>query len=340
MMTERAPYRPFLLLLWILLLLAGCEKQTIIHGEISPLREITSDQLQNIDSVVLGAGQLYVSDIQSVKVFDLQTGTIISIGEAGTGDGQFTNEVIGLAINSHDELYAVDQDRPRILVFDRVGTFLREFGVQGRLPGQFMTPQGIVIDDFDLVYISDKSRNDVQVFSRGGEFLYGIGQGGSQQTGLNEPESMAIRDNRLYVADEENRRVQMYTLRGEHLGSLPHSGVFGLEGKLGASLDDIPHDTNVEHAFRRQLSGDLEGLAFDDRGLLYVLDEDDGRILVFQAEVLIGVLSSTEPILSGDGMAFDPELNHLYVVDQGNTRVQVFDVESIHRLLKLAPSHR
>jgi DNA-binding beta-propeller fold protein YncE len=317
-------------------MISGCSRELIVHEEISPVHMITDQSFENLDSVVLdSSGRIYVSDIYSVKVFSSQGKKISQIGKQGTAEGEFINEVIGLAINSKKELYVVDQDQNRVQVFDLEGNFLRCFGKKGTADGQFLEPQVITIDSLDLVYISDKLRNNVQVFSRGGEYLYQIGKSGAPGADFNEPESMAINRDRLYVADEENRRVQIFDLRGKHLGHLPHSGVFELDPKLEASMDDVPYHTDVENKFHRFLEGDIEGVAFDGLGLLYILNEDEGEIIVFEKEKMIGVFTSSQPILSGDGLAFDINFQYLYVVDQGNSRIQVFDVKTIHELLKL-----
>lgn len=319
-----------------LLMTTGCNKERITRAVIAPVQMITHQSLENIDSIVVdNSGNIYVSDIYSVKVFNPAGELISEIGSQGTGEGQFVNEVIGLAINSRSELYVVDQDQTRIQVFDLQGNFLRFFGEKGDSEGQFLEPQGITIDPLDLVYVSDEQRNNVQVFSRGGEYLYQIGKSGVHGADLNEPESMTIRKGRLYVADEENQRVQIFDLRGKHLGHLPHSGVFQLDPQLESSLDDVVHHTDVEKKFHRFLDGDIEGVAFDDRGLLYILNEDAGEIIVFEKEKMVGIFTSEQPISSGDGIAFDREFHHLYVVDQGNTRVQVFAVKTIHGALKL-----
>ncbi len=325
-------------MLWVgaLLVLGGCTKDRIIHGQLSPIQMITSSEFQNIDSIVVDEnGNIYVSDIQSVSIFSTD-GTLISkIGQQGSDDGEFTNEVIGLSINSQNELYVVDQDGFRVQAFDLNGNFLRTFGEKGQGEGQFLEPQGITIDALNLVYISDKLRNDVQVFSRGGEFLYQFGKSGVKGSGLNEPESMAIAGNLLYVADEENQRVQIYDLRGRHQGHLPHSGIFAMDKKLEASLDDVVHHPDVDKKFHRFLDGDIEGVAFDGSGLLYILNEDAGEIIVFHEEIMVGIFTSDQPIQSGDGLAFDSNSQHLYVVDQGNSRVQVFEVQAIYQLLGL-----
>ncbi len=319
-----------------LVVLYGCTKERIVRGEISPIQIVSNGNFQNIDSVVVdAAGRILVSDLNRVLVFNTEGSLVAEIGKQGTGEGEFANEVIGMAINSQDELYVVDQDGSRVLVFTLEGKFLRCFGGKGDEAGLFSEPQGITIDRLDLVYVTDKQRNDVQVFSRGGEFLYQIGKSGFPGTGLNEPESLAIHQDRLYVADEENQRIQIFDLRGRHLGHLPHSGVFALSPQFEASLDDVPHHTDVENKFHRFLDGDIEGIAFDGGGLLYVLNEDAGEIIVFHQEKMVGKFTSAKPILSGDGLAFDRIFQHLYVVDQGNARIQVFDVGAIHDLLGL-----
>ncbi len=318
------------------LLLPGCQRERVIRAEISPVKTITHESFQNIDSVVLDeAGRVYVSDLNRVKVFDSDGVFITDIGTPGNGDGQFINEVIGLAINSQQELYVVDQDGSRVQVFDLEGKFQRQFGQHGSNDGQFLEPQGITIDKLDLVYVSDKLRNDIQVFSRKGEFLYLFGKSGTPGSDLNEPESMAIDKGKLYVADEENQRIQIYDLRGRHLGHLPHSGVFNLDSKIEASLDDVIHQADVENKFNRHLDGDIEGVAFDGRGILFILNEDQGEIMVFKQEKMVGILTSVNPIISGDGLAFDHRYQHLYVVDQGNARIQVFDARAIGDLLGL-----
>lgn len=324
------------LILIALLAFTGCTREKITWAEIAPARIITHEHFEDIDSIVIDKGnRVYVSDVQSIKVFDPEGELLTEIGKPGTGDGGFTGEVIGLAINSHDELYVVDRAQPRIEVFTLEGTYLRGFGRKGMGEGEFLDPQGILIDQLDLVYVSDKVRNDIQVFSRYGDFLYRIGKSGNGYSELNEPESMAINDDRLYVADEGNSRVQIFSLRGKHLGNLPHSGAFATARKIETGMDDIPHNTDVDKYYKRCFEGDLEGIAFDNRGLFYVLDEDAGAVLVFHDEIQVGCFTSTTPIISGDGLSFGPDFQRVFVVDQGNSRILVFEMTDVLQALGL-----
>jgi len=317
-------------------MLSACTEDRLKRAEVAPVQTISDARLVNIDSIVLDKmNRIFVSDIHSVKVFSADGSLLNVIGEQGAGDGQFVNEVIGLAINSNEELYAVDQDQSRIQVFDLEGNHLRSFGQKGEGDGQFLVPQGIAVDSKDLVYVTDMGRSDLQVFSRNGEFLYQIARAGDGAAELKEPESMAIRDEQLFVADEGHFRIQIFGMRGEHQGHLPRSGAFALGKEMESDLDDMPSYSEVDKRYERFYDSDIEGIAFDDRGVLYALNEDAGEVMVMRDQAQIGVFTSTIPITSGDGMAFDADFERLYIVDQSNATIQVFDTAEIYRLLGL-----
>jgi len=230
--------------------IAACAVDVDKSVMISPISVITHPQILNIDSVVLDdQGRVYVSDMYSIKVFS-DTGSLLHvIGEKGAEDGQFADEVLGLAINSRDQLLALDMGNHRVQVFDLEGGFIRAYGQQGAGKGEFLDPQGIIVDQYDLAYITDRQRNDVQVFSPTGEYLYSIGAP-SGRGSLKEPESMAIRNERLYVADEGNGRIQVYAMRGKYLESIPHSGTL-VTSKFEADLDDVLPPTEVDKLYSR-----------------------------------------------------------------------------------------
>ncbi len=319
-------------LLAISVVISACDPGANKAVEINPVSVITHSELLNIDSVTLdSSGRLYVSDMYTVKVFSDAGRLLHVIGGEGTGDGQFSDEAVGLVINSRGHLLVVDAGNCRVQVFDLQGNFIRSYAKQGTGKGEFLDPQGIVVDQHDLAYVTDRKRNDVQVFSPQGEYLYSIGAV-SGKGSLNEPESMVIRNERLHVADEGNGRIQVYDLRGNYLKSLPRSGTL-VTPKFEADLDDVLPPTEEDVLYSRYLDGDIEGIVFDDEGTLYLLDEDAGRVILLRGEEQVGEFFSKLPIASGDGMAVDGSFENLYIVDQGNSRVQAFELEEIQEKL-------
>ena len=313
--------------------IAACTADVDQVVVISPDRVITHSELANIDSITLDdQGRVYVSDMYSIKVFS-DAGTLLHvIGEKGAEEGQFADEVLGLAINSHNQLLAVDKGNHRVQLFDLEGSFIRSFGSPGAGAGEFQNPQGITVDQYDLAFVTDRQRNDIQVFSPLGEYLYSIGASPKQRASLKEPESMVIRNERLHVADEGNGRVQVYAMRGDYLESIPRSGTL-VRSKFASDLDDVLPPTDEDILYNRSFEGDIEGIVFDNEGILYLLDEDAGRIVLVQGERQHGAFISELAIASGDGMAVDKAYEYLYVVDQGNSRIQIFGLKNIREQL-------
>ncbi len=337
------------LLTCLLVLVSSCARSP---GKAAPIQPILifgeqgdgPGQFRNCDSVAVdGQGQLYVSDIQRVQVFSLEGVYLRSIGEPGTGDGQFHHEVIGVAITPDQELVAADLNGYRYQVFDRSGTFRRSFGRKGDGNGEFLEPEGVAVDDAGRIYTADNTRGDIQVWSREGEYLSTIGRPGDGPGELDEPESIAILEQKIYVADEGNGRIQVFDSEGRFLDELGHLPRTLLPPKLLPDDDQVsdPVHRGVAEMYDRYLENDLEGLAFDPRGRLYALNEDEGRIDIFASDgKRLGAFRSAAEggLRSGDGMAFDPSGERLFVCDQGNDRIQVFALRDIERLaLGLSP---
>lgn len=313
----------------------GCSPNSSQTEVVEPVAVIASEEnpFINVDSIIVHDERIYVSDINTVKIFNIDGSYLKTIGEAGSADGQFAGEVIGLAINHNNELLAVDMENYRVQVFDLEGKFIRTFGSQGDKPGQFLMPQGITVDQYGLIFVTDKERSDIQVFSPSGEFLYQISQKGSGKADLLEPESMIIKDERLYVADEGNYRIQVFDLRGNYIKHLPEVGVL-ISPQQEASMDDMIYNTAIYKRYDRTLEGDVEGIAFDQNHRLFFVDEDNGILGVIDRGAIIASFKSNIPLMSADGIAFSSDFNYLYVCDQGNNQIQVFDISTIASINK------
>jgi hypothetical protein len=92
-------------------------------------------------------------------------------GPLESGDGQFFLNLLGgagIATDSQDHVYVVDQGNNRVQVFDRHGTFLRKWG--SKCPSRFgpcdgfSGPRGMAIDGHDFVYVYDGGLNSGDPF--------------------------------------------------------------------------------------------------------------------------------------------------------------------------------
>lgn len=161
-------------------------------------------------------GRLYVvsSRTHRVEVFSLSGKHLFGFGSRGPEPGMF-NYPMGIAMDNMGDLYVVDSANFRVQVFNGEGVFIREFGRLGAEPGTFSRPKGVATDFMGNVYVTDAAFNNFQIFDPMGRLLLFIGASGTTGPGeFSLPAGIAIdrQFNRIYVADQLNRRVQVFEI--------------------------------------------------------------------------------------------------------------------------------
>jgi len=152
----------------------------------------------------------------------------------------------------------------RIVVFDRNGNYLRQWGSAGSEPGQFVEtggghPHCVVLGTDSLVYTCDRGQNRVQVFDREGMFV--------RMIAINPPNFM----NATLRADdiELSRDPEQRFLFVVDLGS---NRVWILERATGTILDSIGDSGHMAGEFTFPHT-----IATDSQGNLYVAETVGGR---------------------------------------------------------------
>lgn len=97
-----------------------------------------------------------------INLFNNNGQFIRNIGKPGGGKGEFS-QLVGVAIDSHYNIYGLDRNRHLVLIFSEKGEFIGEFGGQGTGKGWFLYPGDIYIDSKDTIYIADTLNNRIQV---------------------------------------------------------------------------------------------------------------------------------------------------------------------------------
>ncbi len=162
----------------------------------------------------LDGRRLYVAETlrHRISVFDENGRPLFTFGQRGTGNGEF-NYPTHLYL-ADGRLYVNDTMNFRVQVFDLEGTFLSAFGKHGDGSGDFAQPKGVGIDSEDHVYVADAVFDRVQIFDRSGKFLLAFGEHGTGAGGFWMPAGLTIANDRIYVADSYNRRVQVFEFVG------------------------------------------------------------------------------------------------------------------------------
>ena len=267
----------------------------------------------------------------------------------------------GVAITPASYVLVADQGNNRVVVFDLYGHYLSQFGTAGSGPGQFNKPIGLAVDSTSgHILVAELGNNRVQIFDSGRHYLGQFGGPGSGpgQFGSFGPIGLAAdpTTHRIVVGDYGNSRVQVFNSSG---GFLFQFGTFGngpgqFNSPLGIGIDPATSDIVVTDSggrvqifdsggnylsqFGSSGSGNGQfiasaGVAFDPtNGNLIVGDVQGSRVQIFDnAGDYIGQFGS---VGSGNGqflsfpgpggIAVDPTSGKIFVVDEGNNRVQIF----------------
>ena len=113
----------------------------------------------------------------------------------------------------------------RIQKFTPDGTFVKQWGGHGTLPGEFVRPQNLIIDEEDRIWVADACNHRIQVFDTDGKLLFYWGKQGRAPGELSYPYDLDFdADGNLYIVEFGNNRVQKFTRSGESLGCWGRAG--------------------------------------------------------------------------------------------------------------------
>ncbi len=310
-----------LLLLGLLLILpAGCEKKNakgkVSKGKVAPAELIAPQSIiggygmepgqfnEPRDIDVDSKGNLYIADFRNycVQVLDPNGKPIRKFGTKGARQGQF-NDLCGIAVADDGKIFVADTWNHRIQVFDNNGTFL------SMLPGSFVAPRGVDIDSQGDIYVADSGNNQIKIFSPGYQLLHAWGELGKGPGQFSEPVGIIVRGETIYVADNDNRRMQMFDLKGKFKQQLQIDG-WTAKGPREPYFD------------------------LDDQGNMFVSDPPGDRVFMISKlgkvlRVFGGAGGEPGRMHMPTGVAVDPKRGWVYITDTWNHRIQKFSLQSI-----------
>lgn len=310
------------------------------------------DQFDEPDALAFTLdGRLIAGDTENARFkiyrFEESSQSIQIVGREGTAAGEFGHglvfksrgltvyhQVQGIAVDKNGLIFVIDQGNQRIQVFTPQGEVLAKKAIPliycpsetprcagaiwRPLKGQYTSLQGLAIDQDGAVFVSDSGTSRVYRYLPSGEFdgNFRIPETDpvTQKPLLKEPESMAVYQDKLFVANEGTGDIKIFNR------------------KSGAPVEPVSFGADV-------FAGDAEGIGVVG-DYLFAVDVQNSRIAVFDLRAappkfLMGFVGDFE---SGDGIAIDPTGKYVAVADQGNLRIVLFSLpEIMNQLAALKP---
>ena len=113
----------------------------------------------------------------------------------------------------------------RISVLSPGGEWLYYIGSRGTGPGQFVGPQNLALDEEGYLYAVDFGNRRISKFDPSGTFIFSFGYKTDYFPGFRSPTGIAVRNGRVYVADNLSGQISIFDRNGMYLGSLVQEGL-------------------------------------------------------------------------------------------------------------------
>jgi hypothetical protein len=293
--------------------------------------------------LILAAGSALLAGI-AVVASAVTLRPVLSVYDDGAGGP--LREPAGVACNDASVLVVSDTGNGRLVRYVYEGGSVKQ-ATQIRLP-QLTSPRHVKLSSKDEILVLDSKARQILHLTREGALKGTIGSGRRPAAALPGPVSFDLdaRDN-VYILDAYSRQVLVVDLAGKRIREIPLPGDGGVFTDLtvdaggGIFLLD-PAKGTIYSASREAQSFSLltEGLrqrasfpgriTGDGRGLLYIVDEHGGAVLLLGTNGAVHARSlgfgwtngllrwPSQMCVNGKGEAF--------IADTANNRVQILEL--------------
>ena len=165
-------------------------------------------------SVQLYHGLLYVSETyyNEIRTYDITENRIVDrFGKEGIYNVEFKKPNDLVVWN--DKIYIADTGNDRVQVINLNGTFITNIGL-GYGNYSINNPLSIALNDDGYLFVVEEN-NIISVFDPNGYPIEQFGEEGDGDYQFDEAISITTNEDKIYIVDMDNKRVQVYTFEDD-----------------------------------------------------------------------------------------------------------------------------
>lgn len=295
---------------------------------------------------------ILLSVFGSTQVFgEIPVHTVTKLFELTSAGGADLSKPTDVTV-SKNNIYVVDGDNHRIVIYDKDGQYRKQFGKKGAGKGEFNYPVGIGNDHQGNIYVADTQNKRIQVFDEDGDYKNTINIVVDKEPAYPIDVTLSDDDKFIYVSTKSNKilifndsgkKIKEPGGAGTNEGSFRYpGGVASLSGGRIGVVDILNSRVQVmskEGQFVHQV-GDFgvrpgqfvrpKGVAADSENRIYISDSYMALIQVFSNTgkflYLLETRKDPNKLSAPAGISVDSK-NRLYVAEVFADRVSVFQLD-------------
>lgn len=201
--------------------------------------------------------------------------------------------ITGVAADSAGNVWVADARDQNVRSYDPQGTVQDTIGN----PAQLLTPGSVFVARNGAVWVADRAGNVIRVYDASKSLRLSFGSSGSGPGQFSEPWAVALnqQQDRCYVADAGNRRVQVFDTSGGYVASFGDSTLrFPVALSVDANNCCFVADTGIRAVFGFDPQGNrfvtitsrdtmqpIAAAVSGDNGSLYTIDQSHHALLAY-----------------------------------------------------------
>ena len=248
----------------------------------------------------------------------------------------------GIACSNNGTFAVADWLKKCVYLFDSQGNLTKKVFTQGSGYGEFKFPIDVAFDTNNDLYVVESLGHRVHKFNKYGDYLFWFGGEGNGQGQLNRSLRVTTHQDRVYVADRENKRISVFQNDGKFctiIGQQQLSQYFDIAVNINDEILAADWQHHCIHIFA--LDGHYIGnmtlykrtgnqelntpciVTTDSDGFILIADTCNHYISIFDKHGNCIHSFGFDQVKFPRGIAVGPNGN-LYVSDTGNSRIKIY----------------